>query len=157
MKRPFVAAIAVFAALVLATPAAADGPTRTPASSPPVTLSGLCSFDVTLTFPIITEAVLTFTDSAGNVTEQIITGHLTVVFTNDVTGKSLASNFSGPAILTFYPNGSPKVFEFLGPQGGPVNNTIILGSGRTEFQFAPDGTLTFTQVGHFIDVCAALV
>jgi hypothetical protein len=38
-----------------------------------------------------------------------------------------------------------------------LNNTILLGSGRTVFQFAPDGTLTsFTQVGHFIDVCAAL-
>ncbi len=157
MKGLFAAAVAMSASLLLAFPAAADGPTRSPASNPTITLSGVCAFDVTLSFPINTEYLLTFTDSAGNLAELIITGHLTVVFTNDGTGKSLSSNFSGPAILTFYPNGSPKVFEFLGPQGGPLNNTLTLGSGRTVFEFAPDGTLIDqTQVGQFTDVCAAL-
>src|ERR1044072_1219700 len=103
MKRVFAAAAAVFSALVLVTPAAADGPTRTPAPISTVALSGICTFDVTLTFPINDQFMLTYTDSAGHVIKQIITGHLTVVFTNDSTGKSVASNFSGPAILTFYP------------------------------------------------------
>ena len=157
MKGLFATVIALSGALLLALPAAADGPTRSPASNPTITLSGVCAFDVTLTFPVNNEYVLTFTDSAGNVTEQIISGHLTVVFTNDATGKSLSSNFSGPAILTFYSNASPKVFEFLGPRGGPLSNTLLLGSGRTVFEFAPDGTLIDqTQVGHFTDVCAAL-
>jgi len=157
MKGLFAAAIALSASLLLALPAAAGGPTRSPASSPTINLSGVCAFDVTLSFPVNSQYVLTFTDSAGNPTKQIIAGHLTVVFTNDATGKSLSSNFSGPAVLTFYPNGSPKLFEFLGPQGGPLNNTLLLGSGRTVFAFAPDGTLMDqTQVGHFTDVCAAL-
>jgi len=164
MKRVFAAATAVFSALALATPAAAGGPTRTFAPSSPVLLQGVCAFDVTLTFPISNDYTLTYTDSAGHVIKQIITGHLTVVYTNDATGKSVASNFSGPAVLTFYPdsdpnvaNGTPKVFEFTGPQGGPVNGTLILGSGRTVFTFDPQGNLTsFTQVGHFTDMCVAL-
>jgi len=159
MKRVFAAAAALVSALVLTTPAAAGGPTRAFAPSSPVLLQGVCAFDVTLTFPINNDYTLTYTDSAGHVIKQIITGHLTVVYTNDATGKSVASNFSGPAILTFYPdaNGTPKVFEFLGPQGGPVNGMLTLGSGRTVFTFDPQGNLTsFTSVGSFTDMCVAL-
>src|SRR5690349_8890074 len=137
MKRVFAAAAAVFSALVLATPATAGGPTRAFAPSSPVLLKGVCAFDVTLTFPINNDYTLTYTDSTGHVIKQIITGHLTVIYTNDSPGgKSVASNFSGPAVLTFYPdsdpnvaNGTPKVFQFTGPQGGPVNGSLTLGSG----------------------------
>src|ERR1700747_3001233 len=104
MKRVFAAAAAVLSTLVLATPAGAAGPTRAPAPQYTVHLHGVCAFDVTLTFPINNQYMLTYTDSAGHVIKQIITGHLTVVFSNDLTGKTIASNFSGPAILTFYPD-----------------------------------------------------
>lgn len=162
MKRCLAAAFAICSILVLATPASAAGPTRDPAPQSTVPLPGVCGFDVTLTFPINNQYALTFTDSAGHVTTQIITGHLTVVFTRDGTSKSLSSNFSGPAVLTFYPSattafGPPKDFQFMGPQGGPLNGGLTAGAGRTEFVFAPDGTVTdFSQVGHYTDVCAAL-
>ncbi len=59
MKGLFAAAVAMSASLLLAFPAAADGPTRSPASNPTITLSGVCAFDVTLSFPINTEYIRT--------------------------------------------------------------------------------------------------
>ena len=110
---------------------------------------------MTLTFPVNNQYVITFTDSTGNVTRQIVAGHLVVTFSNDVTLKSLTTNFSGPAFITLHPDQSVTLV-FVGPQGGPLSNTLLAGAGRTVFQIAADGTVAETQVGHFYDVCAAL-
>jgi hypothetical protein len=157
MKKVFglVCAISWWAALC--TTAAAGGPTRDPVLNPPIQLDGICAFPLTLTFPVNKEFVLVFTDSSGNVVKEIITGRLVVTFTNDNTGGFVTSNLSGPSVLTFYTDGSPKEFSFMGPLGGPLNGSVVLGAGHVVLDFAPDGTLTNqTQVGHFSDVCAAL-
>jgi hypothetical protein len=155
VKRIFAAACSIVVSAIIAIPATASAPTRTPAPNPPIHLANVCPFPVTLTFPVDNQYVITFTDSSGNVTREIFAGHLVVTFTNDVTLKSLTTNFSGPAIITMHPDGSATL-AFVGPQGGPLSNTLLAGAGRTVFQIAPDGTVAQTQVGHFYDVCAAL-
>ncbi|TMD65920.1 MAG: hypothetical protein E6I84_07710 [Chloroflexi bacterium] len=155
MKRILAVACSIFASAIVAIPANASGPTRTPTPNPPIQLTNVCAFPVALTFPVSNTYVITFTDSLGNVTRQIFAGHLVVTFTNDVTLKSLTTNFSGPAFITAHPDGSTTLV-FVGPQGGPLSNTLLAGAGRTVFQIAADGTIAQTQVGHFYDVCAAL-
>jgi hypothetical protein len=157
MKKLFGLVCAIGWLAALCTTAAAAGPTRDPVLNPPIQLDGICAFPLTLTFPVNKEFVAVFTDSSGNVVKEIITGHLVVTFTNDNTGESITSNFSGPSQLTFYSDGTPKEFSFEGPLGGPLNGSVVLGAGRVVFEFAPEGTLTNqTQVGHFADVCVAL-
>src|SRR2546428_13267979 len=106
MKRIFAVACSVVASAIVAIPANASGPTRTPAPSPTIQLTDVCAFPVTLTFPVNNQYVITFTDSTGNVTRQIVAGHLVVTFSNDVTLKSLTTNFSGPAFITLHPDQS---------------------------------------------------
>ena len=156
MKRILAVACSIFASVIVAIPANAGGPTRTPVPNPPFQLIGVCAFPVTLTFPVSNTYVITFTDSNGNVTRQVFAGHVVVTFTNDLTLKSLTTNFSGPSFTTLHPDHSVTLV-FVGPLGGPLSNTLLAGAGRIVFQFAPDGTLiSQTQVGHFYDVCAAL-
>jgi len=156
MKRVLAVACSIAAFGLIAIPAGASGPTRVPAPSPPVYLANVCSFPLTLTFPVDTQYVITFSDASGNVTRQIFAGHLVVTFTNDVTLKALTTNFSGPFIMTNHPDGSTTLV-FVGPSGGPLANTLLAGAGRIVFQIAADGTvLSQTMVGHFYDVCAAL-
>jgi hypothetical protein len=157
MKKLFGIVFAIGLWAALSSSAAAAGPTRDPVLNPPIQLDGICAFPLTLTFPVNKEFVTVFTDSVGNVMKEIITGHLVVTFTNDNTGAFVTSNLSGPSILTFYTDGNPKVFSFLGLLGGPLNGSVVLGGGRVVLEFSDDGTLTNqTQVGHFTDVCAAL-
>lgn len=155
MRKVCAIACTLAAWVLVAIPAAASGPTRTPTQNPPIHLTDVCAFPVTLTFPVSTTFVITFTDSSGNVTRQIFAGHLVVTFTNDTSGKSLTTNFSGPAVITSHPDTSVTL-AFMGPQGGPIGGTLITGTGRTVFQIAADGTVSMTQVGHFTSVCAAL-
>jgi hypothetical protein len=156
VNRILAIACSMVASAVLAVPASASGPSRTPAPVPPIHVTNVCQFPVTLTFPVNNQYVITFTDSGGKVTRQIFAGHLVVTFTNDVTLKSLTTNFSGPLIMTNHPDGSTTLV-FVGPQGGPLANTLFAGAGRTVFEIAADGTLlNQTMVGHFYDVCAAL-
>jgi hypothetical protein len=109
------------------------------------------------------EFITTYFDQDGNVTKQIITGHLWHNLTNLDTGKTLFYNISGPGILTFFEDGSldfvlggrSSVFFFPGDvEDLPL---FFVNAGQVTLHIDAEGNLVgVDQVGNIEDVCAAL-
>jgi hypothetical protein len=82
--------------LAVVAPVAAVAPTREDIPfDEPITLSGVCPFDVEITPLTARETLTTFSDRNGNVVMQLTTGPLKVRVTNLATGESRTLNISG--------------------------------------------------------------
>jgi hypothetical protein len=146
-----------------ALPASADKPIREPLIAEDFTVEGSCDFPVFVDFVANHEFIKTFFDKDGNVTDQMITGHLTQNLTNLDTGKTIFYNVSGPGFLIFFEDGSldfvlggrSSVFLFPGQvEGLPL---FFVNSGQVTLHLDAEGNLvSVEQVGHIEDVCAAL-
>jgi hypothetical protein len=134
-------------------------------SSPPPYVDGVCPFRVDLTTLNNDEYVNTESEPDGTVVQHF-TGSLKVAASNDVTGKTLDYNISGPGTITTSPDGSQFVdgggvslWPFP-PAAQPQFNLPGLAyiQGHFTISFDPNGNVVgFTHEGATItDVCAAL-
>jgi len=152
--------------LMTASPALARGPEWQVFPAPPFTLPATyCGFDVGAAAVADQEFFRTFKASDGSTT-FLVTGQLTVSFTNLETGKTITLNGSGPAKITVNPDGSvielrkgPN-FAILTPAeaarfGLP---TVSVTAGALTESLAPDGSVTSASLQGqvLVDICAAL-
>jgi hypothetical protein len=145
MYRFAVALAVVASAVVFASAAFADQPTRSPIGNTSFTISGVCSFDVQATLLADNEYAITFSNGA-----TIITGQLIYQLTNETTGKSLIVNISGPVFISptneVVLTGTGLLFGF------PSRSGLFLTRGPVTFD---DGSFATTSAAT-VDLCAAL-
>src|SRR2546428_4975063 len=72
---------------------------------PSITLSGVCSFDVTIDF-LVNQEYSILVNCSGTPTAILTTGELKVSLTNDQNGKSIDLNISGPGTMVTNADGS---------------------------------------------------
>jgi hypothetical protein len=163
------ALLGMFGAVVPASPALARGPKWQFQPKSPGTLpAAFCGFEVRITFPVNREFAKILKASDGSMI-LLATGSVTNSFTNLETGKTIKTiteNVSGPAKITFFPDGSLTSLErgrnelILTPADAARFGlpTISVTVGRRSISFAPDGSITSLSLhGHVaVDVCAAL-
>jgi hypothetical protein len=127
--------------LSMVAPGAAVPPTREDIPfDEPITLSGVCPFDVGIAPLTSGETLTTFFDQQGNVVMQLTTGPLKVRVTNIDTGESLDLNISGP--------GRSVIDEEQGTftQQGPWLTGVLAGA----FQDEPDLAGLFLTKGKVV-------
>ena len=175
MKRVFprflvVVASAILLGVLWAAPALADDP-RIPLTATPVTLPAgqYCQgFDAVITFPDFNQYIVRSTTAPDGTVTQQITGHARATVTNQVTGKSVSFNISGPGTLVFNPDGSFSG-DVAGPNllwtaqdtlpESPKVPTISYTRGHLTFGVDASGqTTSYSLAGgnRQTDVCAAL-
>ena len=165
--RSLVAVLLVLLALLPASAALADKPTREPLPAPePLEFAAgeVCAFPVRIEAVDSKNKAVTFTDEDGNPVRQIITGTLRMRVTNLATGESLVVNVSGPGFLTFTADGLATVtlggrgllFLRAGIDAPPAG--VFLVSGRLVLAIGPAGEVTeiVSRTGQLQDLCAAL-
>src|SRR5207249_7122139 len=95
--------------------------------------AGVCSFPVHLAFPTNREYGTFSTASDGSTVIQV-TGNVIVAATNKATGHTVTLNASGPATITFSPDGSIEqldghglglLFFTNGPQFGLPSGLVL--------------------------------
>jgi hypothetical protein len=153
MKRLiFVIGLAVAAALLVPSVAAADKPIREGLPSEDITIQGSCTFDVDLHVLVNKEFITTFSDG-----RQLVTGRLVVRLTNVDTGKSIDLNISGPGFITPHEDGS-VTFQLSGRSLIYLPGLLELTSGPVILEFDPAGNLvSYTKTSAAtIDLCAVL-
>jgi hypothetical protein len=150
--------LATAATLLLASGAAAGGPTRDPAPTPDDFLapggSDFCSFDVLIHVSVNQEYELTWIYPDGSVQIRI-TGEFVAVFTNLDTDTSISSNISGPAVITLDAAGNLISYVATGPGGAFGQLGTIQSSGIFVYYGRLD-LVNNTFTGHRVDICAAL-
>ena len=133
-------------------------------SFPPY-LDGVCPFRIDTTFLMNKEYTKTATEPDGTVVQHV-TGALKVAVSNDVTGKTLDYNISGPGFVYIYPDGSAFVdgegqaLQFFPPAAQQEFHIPAAAymHGHFTISYDPNGTVVgFTHNGDPIsDVCAVL-
>jgi hypothetical protein len=165
VKRGMAIVAVVAATLVLLpTTASADKPDREPLAIEPEVVEDICTFPVLVEPVLNKEFITTFYDKEGNITKQLITGHLVSRLTNLETNESLVVNISGPGKLTFegdrtFLKGHGVWLLFFIPEqlgvGDPGLFVIVKGSFL--LTIGPNGTQTLSNVrGNVTDVCELL-
>jgi len=158
------ALLGMLGGVLTASPALARGPKWQILPSPPFTIdASFCGFAVGVV-STSNEFVKLLKTPDGSVIE-LVTGLLTVSFTNLATGKTITEKESGPGKFTTFPDGSVTVAA----KGinGPIMPAdaarfglpaVSVTAGALTASFAPDGTITSLSLqGHvLVDVCAAL-
>ena len=152
--------------LMTASPALARGPEWQAFPAAPFTLpTTFCGFEVGAAAVTDKEFVTILQNPDGSTT-FLVTGQLTVSWTNLETGKTVIQDGSGPAKITVNPDGSvielrkgPN-FAILTPAeaarfGLP---TVSVTAGALTESLAPDGTVTSASLQGqvLVDICAAL-
>lgn len=137
-------------------------PVRVDTPLAPLTLTGICPFDV-LIEPLLNrnnQRLTTFFDRNGNQRLSLATGSLAIRLTNKVTGGSLVLNIPGPGTIlgggeTLIATG-PWVF-FI-PAGSVLGSPALLYiNGRTVMTFDASGnTSSIVWRGNVRDLCAEL-
>jgi len=155
-----------------AVPALADPPMPVPGGGEPVPLPAgqYCQgFDALITFPDFKQFIRQETLAPDGTKTWHITRHARATVTNQVSGKSVSFNISGPGTLVFNPDGSFSG-DVAGPnllwtaQGNLPDSptgvpTISYTTGHLTFEVAPSGkTTSYSLAGgaRQTDVCAAL-
>jgi hypothetical protein len=149
------------------TTSSARGPKWQFLSKSPVTLPAeYCGFEVGVTFPVNREFFKVLKASADGSVTLLATGSVTNSFTNLETGKTITENVSGPAKITFFPDGSSIALErgrneFIptpaeAARFGPP--TVSITVGKRSVSRAPDGSITAMSLHGYVavDVCTAL-
>ena len=166
--RRIVLALAVTLSAILAptSVSANNDPHRTFLPAVPFDLPAVfCGFTVHLAAPVDREYGKISTGPDGSTTITF-TGSLFTTLTNEVTGKAITLNTSGPATVTIFPDGRDidhgeglaLIFAANGPQVGLPSGLVLL-SGPVDFiGNLVNGTISsFLTPPHvLLDVCAAL-
>jgi hypothetical protein len=153
MKRlVFMTGLALAAALLVPSVAAADQPIREGLPAEDFTIEGSCAFDVDVQILVNNEFITTFSNG-----RQLITGALKVRLTNVETGKSIDLNISGPGFITPHEDGS-VTFELSGRSLVFDLGLLELTSGPAILEFDPAGNLvSYTKTSAAtVDLCAVL-
>jgi hypothetical protein len=160
------ALLVMLGGVVTVSPALARGPQWQLVPAEPFTiLASHCGFDIGVTFPTNKEFVKVLKTSDGSMT-FLITGLLSMSYTNLSTGKTITKSLSGPGTLTVASDGS----AVIAAKG--VNSIVLTPADAERFglpavsvtagalteSFALDGSITSVSLrGHvLVDVCAAL-
>jgi hypothetical protein len=155
VKRLLSVTVLGFVWLVAAVPAAADGPIRVPVPFGPPVVVPVCmpAFEILVAATTDNEVSKLFYEN-GRLAKIITTGSLHLTVTNMTSGKTISENVSGPAFVTFNPDGSATVV-ITGRSLGQLGDLAT--AGRIVFGIAPDGTVTLASpVHHSTSLCAAL-
>ena len=144
-----------------------NDPHRTFLAAAPFDLPvGVCSFPVHLAFPVNNEYG-TISTAADGSTVIKVTGALDVTATDKLTGVAVTLNASGPATLTFSPDGTTEqldgqglglFFAANGSQFGlPSNLVYTSGPLDATIDLATNSLTSLNNPHVLLDVCAALV
>jgi hypothetical protein len=155
-----------FGGVLTASPALARGPKWELQTKSAMTLpAALCGFEVLVTPSVNREFAKTLKTSDGSMI-LLLTGSVTISYTNLETGKTITENVSGPSKTTIFPDGSFATVEKgrnelnLPPADAARFGlpTVSVTVGARSASFAPDGSPTSMSLnGHVaVDVCAAL-
>ena len=145
------AALAV-AAVVLASPASAEKPTREPLAIADEDFSGVCSFTVGRRVLVNRSVLTTYSDG-----DQRITGTFKQRLINLTTGEFIDVNSSGPVLLDFHADGALTEIDY-GRQFARPPGRLLLTTGKLVWEFDSAGNfVSFTQQGGTAqDVCQLL-
>jgi hypothetical protein len=159
-----VTAMAVAAGLL-----AGAGPASAGSKREPVVLTDAVASCASRGFDVLISAVRnkeyqTATPLPDGSTLLHITGSLVSRLTNVTTGKAITVNTSGPAKLTFHPDGSFEVDGTgagllpLGAAAAPFGlPELALTKGHLQISFGPSGEVkSLSMRGNVTDLCAAL-
>jgi hypothetical protein len=134
--------------------------------SPQTIPADYCGFEIGVTFPVNREFYKVLKTSADGSYTVLATGSVTNTFTNLETGKAITENVSGPAKITFFPDGSSLALErgrneFIPTPAEAARfglPTVSITVGKRSVSRAPDLSITSMSLhGHVaVDVCAAL-
>jgi hypothetical protein len=160
------AVLGMFGGVMTASPALARGPKwQFQSKAATILPAELCGFEVRVTAPVNREFAKILKASDGSMI-LLATGSVTSSYTNLETGKTITENISGPARVTFFPDGSITALErgrnelTLPPADAARFGlpTVSVTVGRRSVSRAPDGSITSLSLdGHVaVDVCAAL-
>jgi hypothetical protein len=147
-----VLSLAVAAALLVPSVAAADKPIREGLPAQDLTIQGSCAFDVDLHILVNNEFITTFSDG-----RQLITGALVVRLTNVESGKSIDLNISGPGFITPHEDGSVTM-ELSGRSLVFLPGVLELTSGPAILQIDANGNVvSYTKTSAAtVELCAVL-
>jgi len=158
--------LAMFGAVVTATPALARGPKWEIAPADPFTVpANWCGFEIGVTFPVNKTYTKIF--KVGDAPMIFLsTGLLQTSYTNLQTGKTITKNLSSAGETTVQPDGS-LTFRLNGVSGAffaPADAarfglpTVSVFAGVLAGTVTSDGSLASLSLqGHvLVDVCAAL-
>ncbi len=160
--RPLRALLAgVALAALIATPVAADQPTRTALPDPPpefLTFSAgfPCAFPIHLEVVLNREYITSLTNRDGSPKRDLINGSLWIEVVNDDTGATVVLNVGGPGWYA-YDDGTIYV-TFMG-HGLPIYEAVFYGSiGYHAFWLNPDYSLSEIGPvhGQSFDICALI-
>jgi hypothetical protein len=164
MRRIVIRGLLIATAVAVLGPAGSAQADRTPVTITPFTLpASLCGFPIDVGV-VTNNEYQDVTTLADGTTITNITGNLVLSFTNEVTGKSIVRNVSGPTTETDHPDGS-ETFVGEGPNWfgfGPLSqaNTgepgLVFTSGRATLQISDNVVQTFSLSGTQINGCALL-
>jgi hypothetical protein len=101
---------------------------------------------------------------ADGTTITRVTGNLVVSWKNDITGKTIVGEFSGPTITTVHPDGTGTAvggglnFWTFGPvsQMNTGEPGIVFTGGRAVIDFDGVFATSFSLSGNQVDGCALL-
>ncbi len=163
--------LAASALVLLAGPASASPPLPYPESTTPFVLpgtstaaaGGYCVFPVLVTYSGVRQHYRQSTLPDGTVIQKI-EGSVSITVTNQVSGKTLTYNASGPGTVTINPDGSysfvahgTNLFYTTVGNSAPGVPQIEFAVGLISVSVASSGqTLTHSLQGRSTDVCAAL-
>jgi hypothetical protein len=158
--------LAMFGAVVAASPSFARGPKWQFANIPTFTLpAALCGFKIQVT-PVVDKSYFKVLKTSDGSITFLSTGQAKLSLTNLQTGKTITEGVSGPAKPTVSSNGS--LTEVAGGHNlitlSPADAkrfglpTVSVTVGRLTESVAPNGTITSLSLrGHvLVDVCSAL-
>ena len=153
-------AITALAALMLAGPAQAREPVPfTPGTYP----AQVCGFPVDVA-AIANNEYQDVTTLADGTTITRVTGNLVVSWKNDITGKTIVRELSGPTTTTVHPDGTGTAvggglnFWTFGPvsQMNTGEPGIVFTSGRAVIGFSGIFAESFSLSGTQVNACALL-
>jgi hypothetical protein len=163
MRRAIVRGLVTIATVAVVAPAGL-AQAREPVIVTPFTLpANRCGFAIDIGV-VTNKEYQDQTTLADGTTITNITGHLVLSFTNDVTGKTIVRNVSGPTTETDYPDGTRT---FVGRGGnwwgfGPISqgNTgepgLVFTSGLVTLHLAGGAFTSFSLSGTQVNGCELL-
>jgi hypothetical protein len=164
MRRAVVRGLLTIAALAMVVPAGL-AQAREPVPFPSGTLNpNRCGFPIDIA-AVTNNEFQDVTILPDGTTITKITGHLVVSFKNDVTGKTIVRNVSGPTTETDHPDGTGTFvgtgnnFNTFGPtsQANTGEPGLVFSSGRFTLQFDSNHVaLSFSLSGTQVNGCTLL-
>src|SRR5207248_3239883 len=124
-----------------------------------------CPFTLQRVFVSENGTLKTFPADASGDVRQIVTGKLTVTYTNLDNGRSLTADISGPLIVFNHSDGTATVIllghaaEVFYPTDTPPGPKTFINAGRVVINSSGPPNFDFTLVsesGNELNVCTAL-